>query len=53
MRRTYTLLAILLVLGCTARSAGLPSLNGSGAAPSTACSRQPSTRAKSRESLRR
>ena len=32
MRRTCTLLAILLLLGYTARSAGLPTLNGSGAA---------------------
>ena len=32
MRRTYTLLAILLFLGYTARSAGLPTLNVSGAA---------------------
>ena len=32
MRRTCTLLAILLLLDYTARSAGLPTLNGSGAA---------------------
>ena len=32
MRRTCTLLAILLLLGYTARSAGLPALNDGGAA---------------------
>jgi len=32
VRRTCTLLAILLLLGYTARSAGLPTLNGTGAA---------------------
>ena len=30
MRRTCTLLAILLLLGYTARSAGLPALNNTG-----------------------
>jgi len=32
MRRTYTLLAILSLLGCTTRSAGSPTLNASGVA---------------------
>src|SRR2546428_10151038 len=32
MRRTCTLLAILVLLGYTAQSAGLPTLNASGAA---------------------
>lgn len=32
MRRTYTLLATLLLLGCTAGSAGSPTLNASGVA---------------------
>src|SRR6185295_18581758 len=32
MRRTFTLLAIVLLLGYTARSAGLPTLNAGGAA---------------------